>query len=89
MSILIFPEGTRSLTDTIQDFKSGSFLIAYNTNVQIVPIVLKNTLKIKRKKSFFINPLPIYVKILNPIPTLNLLLKMSKKIYFRILEKIC
>ena len=46
MSIMIFPEGTRSLTDTIQEFKSGSLAIATRTGVDILPVVLKNTLNI-------------------------------------------
>ncbi|MDD5066044.1 MAG: lysophospholipid acyltransferase family protein [bacterium] len=64
VSILIFPEGTRSLDDTVNEFKSGSIVIAYHTGAKVVPIVLKNTLFIQKKKSAFINPLPIKVRFL-------------------------
>ncbi|MBU1076970.1 MAG: 1-acylglycerol-3-phosphate O-acyltransferase [Spirochaetes bacterium] len=67
ISVAIFPEGTRSLSDTIQEFKSGSMVIATNTGVPILPVILKNTLYINQKGSFLINPQPIKIKILEPI----------------------
>lgn len=66
-SVLMFPEGTRSTEDTILPFKSGSLVIATRTEVDLLPIVLKNTLHIFNKKSFLVNPLPLKIKILNPI----------------------
>ncbi len=68
-SIVIFPEGTRSRDDTINNFKSGSIKIAIESGANILPIVLKNTLYIKRRGSFLVKPMKIYATILKPFIT--------------------
>ncbi|MGM7635299.1 lysophospholipid acyltransferase family protein [Bacillus sp. Hm123] len=42
-SLLIFPEGTRSLGGEMKPFKSGGFRIAKDANVPIVPVAIKGT----------------------------------------------
>lgn len=42
-SISIFPEGTRSKTGKIQDFKAGAFMIAKQNNLPILPVVIEGT----------------------------------------------
>ncbi|MBN1899123.1 MAG: 1-acyl-sn-glycerol-3-phosphate acyltransferase [Spirochaetes bacterium] len=66
-SIIIFPEGTRSTTEEILPFKSGSIKIAFSSGVDILPVVIKNTLQINRRGNFMIHPQPILVEILEPI----------------------
>jgi long-chain acyl-CoA synthetase len=41
--VLIFPEGTRSRTGALQDFKAGIGLIAYDTGTPIVPAYIDGT----------------------------------------------
>jgi len=43
VSVLIFPEGRRSPTGTLGDFKSGAFKLALATGVPLVPIVIHGT----------------------------------------------
>ncbi len=66
-SMIIFPEGTRSLEDKINEFKSGSIKIAFLSGRPIIPVVMRGTLFIKSKKAFFINPVPVVIKILDKI----------------------
>lgn len=40
-SFLIFPEGTRSKTGSIGDFKHGSFRLAFEADVPVIPVVIK------------------------------------------------
>ncbi|MBI4373112.1 MAG: 1-acyl-sn-glycerol-3-phosphate acyltransferase [Candidatus Omnitrophica bacterium] len=43
ISVLLFPEGTRSPHGEIQDFKAGAFKLAQEVGVPIVPIVIHGT----------------------------------------------
>jgi 1-acyl-sn-glycerol-3-phosphate acyltransferase len=45
-SMLIFPEGTRSLKSEMIDFKKGSIKLALKANVPIVPITVDGTYRI-------------------------------------------
>ncbi len=54
-SIVIFPEGTRSEDGSIGEFKKGSFKLASDPMVKIVPVTLKGTFDIQRKGSLRIN----------------------------------
>jgi putative phosphoserine phosphatase/1-acylglycerol-3-phosphate O-acyltransferase len=42
VSIVISPEGTRSLTPTVGPFKKGGFHLAMQAGVPIVPVVIRN-----------------------------------------------
>ena len=41
--LTIFPEGTRSKTDSIGNFKEGAFKLAQNMKIPIVPVVIYGT----------------------------------------------
>jgi len=50
----IFPEGARSLTEEMGDFKKGSFRLATDTNGIIVPETVKGTYDIQRRGSVLV-----------------------------------
>jgi len=57
-SLIVFPEGTRSLDGQVCEFKSGIFHIARGRpNIPLVPIYLQNMCRILPKGGFL--PLPI------------------------------
>jgi 1-acyl-sn-glycerol-3-phosphate acyltransferase len=69
ISLMIFPEGERSLTGHLQPFLGGAFSIAKRAKVQIQPIVLTDTYKIIKRYSMIFNPRAnVTVTILDPIP---------------------
>jgi 1-acyl-sn-glycerol-3-phosphate acyltransferase len=69
VSIMIFPEGTRSLDGNIRPFKKGGFVMAVDTGVPIVPIILRGTAPIMAKSSWRINTGKVFLKIEKPIDT--------------------
>jgi 1-acyl-sn-glycerol-3-phosphate acyltransferase len=69
VSVMIFPEGTRSLDGKIRPFKKGGFVLAIDSGVPIVPIVLTGTRSIMTKGSFRINPGNVSMIIHQPIQT--------------------
>lgn len=51
-SIMMFPEGTRSTTGVMRQFKPGAFILAKETDIPIVPIVLRGTANALPKRGF-------------------------------------
>ena len=61
LSVLLFPEGTRSLDGKIQAFKMGAFKLARENNVEILPIVIEGTGTALPKKSMLVRKRSIFV----------------------------
>ncbi|CAI9088413.1 OLC1v1022724C1 [Oldenlandia corymbosa var. corymbosa] len=71
LSLIIFPEGTRSKDGRLLPFKKGFIHLALQTGRPIVPIILTGTHRAWRKGSLHVRPTPINVKYLPPIRTDN------------------
>ena len=61
-SVILFPEGSRSLDGYIHDFERGGFLLAIKTGLPIVPVGIRGTLAIQRRGSARIAPGPVEVR---------------------------
>ncbi len=66
-SLVIAPEGTRSVLGEIQPFKHGAFYLARKAGVPLVPIVLHNVKDALPKGSMLIRPATIRITVLPPI----------------------
>ncbi|XP_057726163.1 1-acyl-sn-glycerol-3-phosphate acyltransferase-like isoform X2 [Arachis stenosperma] len=71
LSLIIFPEGTRSKNGRLLPFKKGFVHLALQTRLPIVPMVLTGTHQAWRKGSLHVRPTPLAVKYLPPISTEN------------------
>lgn len=69
VSVMIFPEGTRSEDGNVKPFKKGGFVMAVDTGAPIVPIILRGTRSIMAKGSWRINPGNVTLSIEKPIDT--------------------
>jgi 1-acyl-sn-glycerol-3-phosphate acyltransferase len=65
-SLVIFPEGTRSTTDTLLPFKQGSLKLAEKSKVRIVPFAIKGTDSVFEKNGFNLIPNKIYLTFGKP-----------------------
>ena len=83
-SVLIFPEGTRSIDGRLQPFKRGGFHLAIKSGCELVPIVLIDSYKIVPKGSLKINKGTFAMKIGKPISTRN----YAKKDMERLMEQV-
>jgi 1-acyl-sn-glycerol-3-phosphate acyltransferase len=75
MSILIFPEGSRSPDGSIQPFKKGGFNLAIKSRIPIVPIAITGTREIMPKGKLTAAAGQIRIQIGHPIPTQSYSLK--------------
>jgi len=64
--LVVFPEGTRSGSNTVGQFKSGSLKLAAKARAQIVPVTIVNTHRIFRSGKY-IEPARIQLFIHEPI----------------------
>lgn len=68
-SIMMFPEGTRSVDGRLRTFKPGAFQLALDTKSPIVPIVLEGTGDALPKRGFVLRGRhPIRIRVLDEIP---------------------
>ncbi len=68
-SIMIFPEGTRSLDGNLKPFKKGGFVMAIAAGVPIVPVAIAGTHAIMPKNTLLIRPRDVTLNILEPVDT--------------------
>jgi 1-acyl-sn-glycerol-3-phosphate acyltransferase len=83
-SVLIFPEGTRSLDGRILPFKKGGFVLSVDSGVPIVPIVIKGTRNIIPKGRMMIRSSPVTMEILDPVETAGYTRKTKDELLERI-----
>jgi len=74
VSVLFFPEGTRSRTDEMLPFKPGAFRLAIEEGVDILPLGLVGTRDALPKGTWVIAPARGHVLIGEPISTAGLTL---------------
>jgi 1-acyl-sn-glycerol-3-phosphate acyltransferase len=75
ISILVFPEGGRSLDGILQPFKEGAAYIAIKAGVPIVPVALIGTRDVLAMGSATFHAGPVILRIADPIPTAALALR--------------
>ena len=72
VSVIIFPEGTRSRTDEMLPFKDGAFRIAVDQQVPIQPVALAGTRNALPPGSMLFGRSNAVIRILDPVPTTGL-----------------
>jgi len=68
-SVVIFPEGTRTLDGSLLPFKRGAFLLAARAGVPIVPFTINGSMERNPRNRLELYPGTISVTFSAPIPT--------------------
>ncbi len=69
MSVMIFPEGTRSFDGEMRDFKDGAFVLAIRTQTPMLPVVVHGTRSALRKSDWRMGDAKAEVRVLEIIET--------------------
>lgn len=85
ISVLVFPEGTRSETGEVQSFKRGAFYLAAHSGYPIVPITINGTKNVLPKGTFKLKSGTIHLHFDKPIPTDNIKTKQDE---LELMEKV-
>jgi 1-acyl-sn-glycerol-3-phosphate acyltransferase len=72
LSLIIFPEGTRSEDGQVRPFKAGSFLLAIEAQLPIVPLSVDGTRRVMRKGRLMTCPGHATLVVHAPIETATL-----------------
>jgi 1-acyl-sn-glycerol-3-phosphate acyltransferase len=70
-SVMMFPEGSRSLDGEMKPFKHGAFTLASELELAVVPIVIDGTRDALPKHGLMLDHewgLPVRVRVLEPMP---------------------
>jgi 1-acyl-sn-glycerol-3-phosphate acyltransferase len=67
LSVLLFPEGTRSEEGTVGPFREGAFRLAIEAGADVIPLVVAGTDRTLPKHSFVLRPASATVTVLPPV----------------------
>ncbi|MFM7872350.1 MAG: lysophospholipid acyltransferase family protein, partial [Actinomycetota bacterium] len=68
VSVMIFPEGTRSASGELREFKDGAFRLAIETGTPILPLVVHGTRTALMKHDWRMGDSDAEVRVLAPVP---------------------
>ncbi len=69
VSVMIFPEGTRSKTGELREFHAGAFKLAIDAQVPILPLAVWGTRDALRKHDWRLGYAKAEVRVLEPVST--------------------
>jgi 1-acyl-sn-glycerol-3-phosphate acyltransferase len=84
LSILVFPQGTRSPDGTVGEFREGAFRLAVEAGVDVVPLALWGTAESLPKGSIAFRETKATVTVLAPISTQGLTVEEAPRLAERV-----
>jgi 1-acyl-sn-glycerol-3-phosphate acyltransferase len=88
ISLVLFPEGTRSVSGEVGEFKRGSFALALEAGVPVVPLTICGTREILPKHSGLLRPGTATIVVGDPILPFELALLDKTKLSEMMRERI-
>jgi 1-acyl-sn-glycerol-3-phosphate acyltransferase len=72
ISIIVFPEGTRSPDGEVKEFKRGGFLLAQRSKYPVVPVSIAGTYEMLPRQGWCFWTGTMHIRLSDPIPTRHL-----------------
>ncbi|HYL31334.1 MAG TPA: lysophospholipid acyltransferase family protein [Gemmatimonadales bacterium] len=88
VSVMIFPEGTRSMTEDMLPFKDGAFRLAIQSGAPILPLAVSGTGTALRKHDWRFGRSVAEVRVLEPVETTGLTVKDVPALRDRVRQQI-
>ncbi len=88
LSVLIFPQGTRSPDGTVGAFREGAFRLAIEAGVDVVPLAVTGTAESLPKGSIAFRKTSASVTVLPPVSTKGLAVKDARRLAEQVREEI-
>jgi 1-acyl-sn-glycerol-3-phosphate acyltransferase len=71
-SLLVFPEGTRSLDGRVGRFRGGIFLLAIQSGLPVVPVAVRGSRHVMKKHRLMTCPGDVSLEVFDPIATTSM-----------------
>ncbi|MBA3295401.1 MAG: 1-acyl-sn-glycerol-3-phosphate acyltransferase [Acidobacteria bacterium] len=71
-SLIVFPEGTRSVDGAVGRFKKGSFAVAVDAQLPVVPVSVAGSRHVMQKGRLMVCPGDVLLTVHAPLPTRGL-----------------
>ena len=71
-SLIVFPEGTRSVDGTVARFKKGPFLVAIDARLPVVPVSIALSRNVMQKGQLMVRPGEVHLTVHPPLETANI-----------------
>jgi 1-acyl-sn-glycerol-3-phosphate acyltransferase len=85
-SLIVFPEGTRSVDGTVARFKGGTFLLAIDARLPVVPVSIAGSRFVMRKGRVMVCPGEVTVTVHPPMPTTGVTREQAREFADRVRE---
>jgi 1-acyl-sn-glycerol-3-phosphate acyltransferase len=87
-SLIVFPEGTRSVDGTVARFKGGPFVLALEAQVPIVPVSIAGSRYVMKKGRLMVCPGQVTVTVHDPIETSDISRSAVRELVDRVRESV-
>jgi 1-acyl-sn-glycerol-3-phosphate acyltransferase len=88
-SLIVFPEGTRSVDGAVARFKGGMFLVAIDAGLPIVPVSIAGSRHVMLKGRLMTCPGDVTITFHEPIPTAGLGRDGARALAERVRDVVC
>jgi 1-acyl-sn-glycerol-3-phosphate acyltransferase len=88
-SLIVFPEGTRSVDGSVARFKGGMFLVAIDAGLPVVPVSIAGSRHVMLKGRLMTCPGHVTVTVHDPIPTAGVGREGARVLAEQVREVIC